>query len=97
MHYCKCYRRTSCCNNHLRGCGWHLQIEVPGNWEMQGHGIPIYTNFNYPWPITAPFVPEENPTGCYRRSFDLPEGWQHNRYTPHLRQSDSYLCSLCHS
>ena len=47
------------------------QIEVPGNWETQGHGYPIYTNFQYPFPITAPWVPEENPTGCYRRTFTL--------------------------
>jgi beta-galactosidase len=24
-------------------------INVPGCWEMQGHGIPIYTNIQYPW------------------------------------------------
>ncbi|CAL8464023.1 g3558 [Coccomyxa elongata] len=48
------------------------KIEVPANWECEGHGKPIYTNFQYPWPITAPFVPAENPTGCYRLWFDVP-------------------------
>ncbi len=24
-------------------------IRVPGCWEMQGHGVPIYTNLQYPW------------------------------------------------
>ena len=57
-----------------------MQIEVPGNWEMQGYGIPIYTNFKYPWPITSPYVPKDNPTGCYRRDFDLPSGWTENRW-----------------
>ncbi len=61
-----------------------LQIEVPGNWETQGHGMPIYTNFKYPWPVEPPFVPEENPTGCYRRTFQLedlhlPDDWQRSQ------------------
>ena len=25
------------------------QINVPGNWELQGEGEPIYTNFAYPF------------------------------------------------
>lgn len=65
-------------------CPSCLQIEVPGNWETQGHGTPIYTNFKYPWPVEPPFVPAENPTGCYRRTFDLneldvPADWQQTR------------------
>ena len=55
------------------------QIEVPINWEMAGHGIPIYTNFQYPWPITAPYVPAANPTGCYRRWFEVPAAWKDRR------------------
>ena len=47
---------------------------------MQGHGTPIYTNFQYPWPITAPYVPAENPTGCYRNWFDIPAAWTGRRY-----------------
>lgn len=63
--------------------GWG-KIEVPGNWETQGHGTPIYTNFKYPWPVEPPFVPAENPTGCYRRVFqlddlDLPSDWEDSR------------------
>ncbi|KAK9814513.1 hypothetical protein WJX72_007158 [[Myrmecia] bisecta] len=54
-------------------------ITVPGNWECQGHGRPIYTNFQYPWPINPPYVPEQNPTGCYRRIFDLPTDWSNSR------------------
>ena len=30
--------------------GWD-QIEVPGNWQLQGYGQPIYTNVQYPFPI----------------------------------------------
>ena len=53
----------------------HHQITVPGNWETQGHGTPIYTNFNYPWPVTPPWVPTANPTGCYRLWVDVPAAW----------------------
>ncbi len=51
-------------------------IPVPSNWEMQGYGTPIYTNIVYPFPQNQPYVPhDDNPVGSYRRSFDLPEGW----------------------
>ena len=52
-------------------------ITVPGNWQLQGYDRPIYTNVQYPFPKDdLPRVPEDdNPTGCYRRSFTLPEGW----------------------
>lgn len=39
------------------------------------HGRPIYTNIRFPFPIDPPHVPDENPTGDYRRHFDLPAGW----------------------
>ena len=42
---------------------------------MQGHGRPAYTNVRYPFPVDPPHVPDENPTGEYRRTFDLPPGW----------------------
>ena len=67
-----------------------LQIEVPGNWETQGHGIPIYTNFQYPWPITAPYVPEDNPTGCYRRWFDVPQEWEKSRSASDLMEESVF-------
>ncbi|KAK3947656.1 glycosyl hydrolases family 2, TIM barrel domain-containing protein [Pseudoneurospora amorphoporcata] len=50
-------------------------IQVPGHWQLQGHGIPHYTNVQYPIPVCPPFVPSENPTGTYRRSFFVPGSW----------------------
>lgn len=50
-------------------------IPVPSNWQMHGYDKPVYTNVNYPYPIDPPFVPSENPTGCYRREFTVPAHW----------------------
>jgi beta-galactosidase len=51
-------------------------IAVPSNWEMQGFGIPIYTNVTYPFPRNQPYIdPKYNPVGTYRRSFTVPAGW----------------------
>jgi len=52
-------------------------IQVPGNWEMQGYGIPIYVNARYPFPKNPPHVPhDDNPVGSYKRDFILPENWE---------------------
>ena len=50
-------------------------LPVPAHWALHGHGAPVYTNVRYPFPVDPPHVPEENPTGDYRRTFDLPDGW----------------------
>jgi beta-galactosidase len=48
------------------------KIEVPSNWELQGFGVPIYTNINYPFPKNPPFIDHKyNPVGIYRRNFEL--------------------------
>ncbi|MGL4956457.1 MAG: glycoside hydrolase family 2 TIM barrel-domain containing protein [Bacteroidales bacterium] len=51
-------------------------IKVPGNWEMQGYGYPIYTNHPYEFaPVNPqpPLLPELVPCGQYRRDFELSE------------------------
>ena len=49
---------------------------MPGNWQLQGfEDNPIYTNVIYPFHPNPPFVPEDNPTGCYRTTFDVPVEW----------------------
>ncbi|MGW5434501.1 glycoside hydrolase family 2 TIM barrel-domain containing protein [Streptomyces sp. NPDC004059] len=53
-------------------------IQVPSHWVLQGdgaYGRPIYTNIQFPFPIDPPHVPDENPTGDYRRHFDIPADW----------------------
>ncbi|RNL86557.1 glycoside hydrolase family 2 TIM barrel-domain containing protein [Halostreptopolyspora alba] len=53
---------------------WHT-LPVPAHWQLHGHGRPAYTNISYPFPIDPPHVPDDNPTGDYRRVFDLPGDW----------------------
>ena len=63
---------------------WDL-IAVPGNWEVLGYGYPIYTNVNYPFPLNPPYIPhDDNPTGCYRHTFEIPEAWDGRRIILHF-------------
>ena len=60
---------------------------VPANREVNGYGTPIYVSAGYPFKIDPPRVmgepkvdyttyKERNPVGQYRRSFQLPAGWE---------------------
>ncbi|MBR1740218.1 MAG: glycoside hydrolase family 2 [Ruminococcus sp.] len=50
-------------------------IPVPANWQLHGYDKPQYTNVNYPIPFDPPYVPDDDPVGVYRRSFDYqPDG-----------------------
>ncbi|KMV32173.1 beta-D-galactosidase [Photobacterium swingsii] len=53
---------------------WH-QITVPNMWQMEGHGDLQYTDEGFPFPIDVPFVPSDNPTGAYQRTFTLGKNW----------------------
>jgi beta-galactosidase len=50
-------------------------LAVPANWQLAGYDAPIYTNVKYPIPVNPPLVPEDNPTGCYSRSFSVDAEW----------------------
>lgn len=60
--------------------GWGSMV-VPGMWELNGYGDPLYLNIGYAWrnnfTNNPPYVPiEQNHVGSYRRTFDLPDNWQ---------------------
>lgn len=61
--------------------GWE-KIIVPGNWQTQNHGKPIYVNITYPFARRRPSVTDEppadwyaydhrNPVGCYVRDIEI--------------------------
>ena len=54
-------------------------IRVPGPWDMQGFGKPIYTNIKYPFERNPPYIKglfdNGSPVGSYKTVFTLPEGW----------------------
>ena len=54
-------------------------IPVPSHWQCLGYDTPRYTNTKYPFPLDPPYVPEDNPTGCYRRCFTIPASWNGRR------------------
>lgn len=71
-------------------------IEVPGNWELQGYGTPIYVNTVYEFcPVNPcpPLLPETTPVGVYHRTFRVPKAWQGRRVYLNLcgAKSGAYL------
>ena len=64
-------------------CSSWADFPVPANWEVNGYGTPIYASAGYTFKIEPPYVTKEpkqkytayeerNPTGQYKRSFQLP-------------------------
>ncbi len=50
------------------------QITVPGNWQTQGYGKPIYTNISYPFQRNRPSVTSEPPKDWYAYDHRNPVG-----------------------
>lgn len=74
------------------------EVAVPGSWQMQGlekpernWDKPHYTNVQMPFPHQPIEVPEENPTGIYRRIFTVPESWSGQRVVVHFGGADNTL------
>jgi beta-galactosidase len=52
-------------------------------------GTPAYTNVRYPFPVDPPRVPDGNPTGEYRRTFQVPDGFPLHRAVLRFEGVDS--------
>ena len=65
------------------------EIPVPGPWELNGYGDPLYLNFGYAWrghyPKNPPIPPtEENRVGSYRREILVPASWKGQQIIAHF-------------
>lgn len=69
--------------------GWS-EIPVPGNWEVNGYGYPIYLNHPYAFEPNPPFIQRHfNPVGSYRQRFEVPSGWGGRRVVLHFGSVNS--------
>ena len=50
-------------------------IDVPSVWQLRGYDKMHYTDVLYPFPINPPYVPDENPTGIYKKIVNLDDQW----------------------
>jgi beta-galactosidase len=73
-----------------RDSSWST-LPVPGNWPMHGYDRPHYTNITMPFSHEPPSVPDENPTGLYRRTFQMSSEWQGRRVVLHVGGTESVL------
>jgi beta-galactosidase len=71
--------------------GTWAEIPVPSNWELQGYGLPIYTNSSYPFGRPNPplIAHDNNPVGSYRKVFSLPEAWEGREVLIHFAGVES--------
>ncbi|MBR1548205.1 MAG: beta-galactosidase, partial [Prevotella sp.] len=72
------------------------EFPVPGLFELNGHGDPIYKNIGYAWATTfdsnPPYIGEtQNYTGSYRREFSIPDSWQGQQVVMHVGSATSNL------
>lgn len=76
--------------------GHWATMPVPGMWEVNGYGDPLYVNIGYAWreqfPNNPPEVPvESNHVGSYRRVIEIPESWQGRQIIAHFGSVTSNL------
>jgi beta-galactosidase len=90
-------RPTDFFNSNYDDSSWKT-MPVPGIWEVNGYGDPLYVNTTYPWyghyKNTPPIVPEDhNHVGSYRRIIDIPSLWKGRQVIAHFGSvtSNMYL------
>ena len=71
-------------------------IRVPAHLQMEGYGVPQYTNMTYPWDGHEDVKPgkmpqKDNPVGSYVRYFTVPEDWNGRRVLVSFGGAESAL------
>lgn len=59
--------------------GFTDKITVPSCWQCEGYDRHMYTNYNYPFPVDPPYVPDDNPCGVYRLKVNLTKEFSERR------------------
>ena len=64
-------------------------MPIPGMWELNGYGDPVYISHGWPWlnwaDNTPPFPPKErNHKGLYRREIEAPAEWKGKQIYVHF-------------
>ncbi len=76
---------------HFDDSQWQ-QIPVPGNWEVEGYGYPIYLDERFPFTTKWPDAPTDyNPVGSYRKTFTLDQSWHDKQVFLHVGAAKSSL------
>ncbi|PLX05724.1 MAG: beta-galactosidase [Marinilabiliales bacterium] len=73
-------------SNGYNSSNWE-SIPVPGNWELNGYGTPIYVNQPYEWTYNPkpPEIPHKyNPVGNYITYFTIPGNWKNKEIILHF-------------
>ena len=61
------------------------EIPVPGNWQMNNYGYPLYTNVRYPFEKNEPYVQHDlNEVGSYKHTFEIPADFSGKRVFIHF-------------
>ncbi|MBO4606883.1 MAG: beta-galactosidase, partial [Prevotella sp.] len=65
------------------------EMPVPGMWELNGYGDPIYVNIGFGWrehfENNPPQVPvKDNHVGSYRRVISIPDSWDGKQVIAHF-------------
>ena len=84
-------------NTNYDDSAWD-KMPIPGIWELNGFGDPMYVNLEYPWDThfknNPPHVPEfKNHVGSYRRVIEIPAEWSGEQIIAHFGSvtSNMYL------
>ena len=70
------------------------KMPVPGLWEMNGYGVPLYKNTGYAWynfyKSNPPYAPtERNAIGLYRHNIEVPAEWAGKQIYVHIGSATS--------
>ena len=75
------------------------KMPVPGLWELNGYGVPVYKNTGYAWygpernkpeKNTPPYAPtERNAVGSYRHNIEVPAEWKGKQIYVHIGSATS--------